>query len=112
MEMIGILLKGYLAFILMGGVGFYIAHRVRPYGRRRIPDDFLPPADWIGSFTKGQFVGYLIRVFLFPISVLAAAFAYCEFRISEEISIFIGVVLLNFLIFWSNHIEEKLDGLP
>lgn len=107
-----VFLKLYLIIAAAAAVVFYIGHLLRPYGRRRIPEDFIPPPNWIGSFSKGQFWRYIMDVFLLPLSLVVTGLLDVVLHISQEIAIIVGVVLLIFVAAVANNVEAEFDGWP
>lgn len=101
-------LKMYLAAIIIFAIVFYVIHVFHPYDCRHVPKDFIPPEKWLGSFSKGQFVQYIMAVFLFPFPfALTALLTF--WNISSDISITISAVLLLAIMFLSIRIERKID---
>ena len=103
-------IKLYFMGVAVFGLFFYIIHRFIPYDPRWVPKDFCPPYEWIGSFAKGQLVGFLIKVFLGPLAlVMAALFAILGTDDDFDIAALICSVFLVFIMLLSVKIERKID---
>lgn len=99
-------LKWYFILVFLFAIGFYILHTLVPY--KFVPKDFEPPPKWIGSFSKGEFFGYITAVFLYPISIVVAL-ALGFLNVSSEISGFVGGALLTATALVCGAISGKLD---
>ena len=101
-------LKMYAAAIVIFAIVFYVIHVFLPYDSRHVPKDFIPPEKWLGSFSKGQFVQYILAVFLFPVPfVLIALLTF--WNVQTDISITLSMLLLLAVMFLSIRIERKID---
>ena len=58
--------KLYLAAVTIFGIGWYIEQRMYVNGHTRRKRDPCKPIDYLGLFSIGEFVGYLIRCLLGP----------------------------------------------
>ena len=100
--------KVYLAAMVIFGIVFYVMHVFVPYSSKYVPPDFVPPAKWIGSFSKGQFAGYMMVVFLCPIPfVLGTLLAVLD--VSSDISATVSAILLFAILFFAVIVERKID---
>ena len=58
--------KLYLAAVTIFGIGWYIEQRMYVDGYTRRKRDLYKPIDYLGLFSIGEFVGYLIRSLVAP----------------------------------------------
>ena len=58
--------KLYLAAVTIFGIGWYIEQRMYVDGYTRRKRDPYKPIDYLGVFSIGEFVGYLIGFFIAP----------------------------------------------
>lgn len=58
--------KLYLAAVTIFGIGWYIEQRMYVDGYTRRKRDLYKPIDYLGLFSIGEFVGYLIRCLIAP----------------------------------------------
>ena len=58
--------KLYLAAVTIFGIGWYIEQRMYVNGYTRRKRDPYKPIDYLGVFSIGEFVGYLIRCLIAP----------------------------------------------
>jgi hypothetical protein len=97
----------YIASVIAFAIIGYIMHRVSPYGKY-VPHDFVPPDRYIGSFSRGQLVSYLIRTFACPLVVaLAVILAYLD--LPETPASVLCLVLILAVEFASTKVEKMID---
>lgn len=99
-------LKWYFILVFFFAIGFYVLHILVPY--KFVPKDFEPPPKWIGSFSKGEFFGYITAVFLYPVS-LVVSIVLSFLDVSSDISGFIGGILLTATALVCGAIAGKMD---
>ena len=58
--------KLYLAAVTIFGIGWYIEQRMYVDGYTRRKRDPYKPIDYLGVFSIGEFVGYLLRCLVAP----------------------------------------------
>jgi hypothetical protein len=58
--------KLYLAAVTIFGIGWYIEQRMYVDGYTRRKRDPYKPIDYLGVFSIGEFVGYLVRCLVAP----------------------------------------------
>ena len=58
--------KLYLAAVTIFGIGWYIEQRMYVDGYTRRKRDPYKPIDYLGVFSIGEFIGYLIRCLVAP----------------------------------------------
>ena len=58
--------KLYLAAVTIFGIGWYIEQRMYVDGCTRRKRDPYKPIDYLGVFSIGEFIGYLIRCLVAP----------------------------------------------
>lgn len=101
-------LKIYIGSVIIFAIIGYIMHLVSPYGKY-IPHDFVPPDIYIGSFSLGQLVSYLISTFACPlVIVLAVILAYLD--LPETPASVLCLVLMLAVMLASKKVEKMIDG--
>ena len=93
--------KLYLAAVTIFGIGWYIEQRMYVDGYTRRKRDLYKPIDYLGLFSIGEFVGYLIR------SLVAPAFVWFPDNLIQAIA---AVWLVVMSIFVPTVIERAIDG--
>ena len=93
--------KLYLAAVTIFGIGWYIEQRMYVNGYTRRKRDPYKPIDYLGLFSIGEFVGYLIRCLIAP------AFVWFPDILIQAIA---AVWLVAMSIFVPTAIERMMDG--
>ena len=100
--------KLYLAAVTIFGIGWYIEQRMYVDGYTRRKRDLYKPIDYLGLFSIGEFVGYLIR------SLVAPAFVWFPDILlglpDNLIQAIAAVWLVVMSIFVPTMIERAIDG--
>ena len=100
--------KLYLAAVTIFGIGWYIEQRMYVDGYTRRKRDLYKPIDYLGLFSIGEFVGYLIR------SLVAPAFVWFPDILlglpDNLIQAIAAVWLVVMPIFVPTVIERAIDG--
>ena len=100
--------KLYLAAVTIFGIGWYIEQRMYVDGYTRRKRDLYKPIDYLGLFSIGEFVGYLIR------SLVAPAFVWFPDILLGLPDILIQAIAAVWLvvmsIFVPTVIERAIDG--
>ena len=100
--------KLYLAAVTIFGIGWYIEQRMYVDGYTRRKRDLYKPIDYLGLFSIGEFVGYLIR------SLVAPAFVWFPDILlglpDNLIQAIAAVWLVVMSIFVLTAIERMIDG--
>lgn len=96
----------YQEWALIAAIALYIQHRVLPYDyREKFPYED-PPPKFLGSFSLGEFIQYIIQVLSFPIII----FMLGILRFSDNVNDVIGVILLLVWGFIPRTLSKKIDG--
>ena len=100
--------KLYLAAVTIFGIGWYIEQRMYVDGYTRRKRDLYKPIDYLGLFSIGEFVGYLIR------SLVAPAFVWFPDILlglpDNLIQVIAAVWLVVMSIFVPILVERTIDG--
>ena len=100
--------KLYLAAVTIFGIGWYIEQRMYVDGYTRRKRDLYKPIDYLGLFSIGEFVGYLIR------SLVAPAFVWFPDILlglpDNLIQAIAAVWLVVMSIFVPMLVERTIDG--
>ena len=93
--------KLYWGAVAIFAIGWYIEQRMYVDGYTRRKRDLYKPIDYLGLFSIGEFVGYLIR------SLVAPAFLGLPDNLIQAIA---AVWLVVMSIFVPTAIERMIDG--
>ena len=97
----------YPEWVLPTAIALYVLHRFMPYSfRGKFPDD--PPPKFIGSFSLGQLVQYIIQVLSFPI-VLAVA-AWISLSVPGKVGEVISIILVGIWGIVPRVLSKEIDG--
>ena len=99
----------YPELIVITAVVLYIMHRLLPYDYRvKFPYDNQPPK-FLGTFSLGELLQYIIQVLVFPI-IIFIAIALKLSGNSENIPYVVFVVLLVIWWFVPKALARIIDG--
>lgn len=100
--------KLYLAAVTIFGIGWYIEQRMYVDGYTRRKRDPYKPIDYLGVFSIGEFVGYLVRCLVAPAFVW---FPDILIRLPDNLIQAIAAVWLVVMsIFVPILVERTIDG--
>lgn len=99
----------YPKWIVITAVVLYIIHRLLPYDyREKFPHD-NPPPKFLGTFSLGELIQYIIQVLVFPI-IIFIAIALKLSGNSGNIPYIVFVVLLIIWWFVPKALARIIDG--
>ena len=86
----------YPKWVLITAVPLYIIHIIKPYSHHdKFPYDD-PPPKFLGTFSLGQLIQYIIQVLSFPMILFIAAALKLFSKFSENIQflifLFLGII--------------------
>lgn len=100
------MIEFYPKWVVMTAIPLYILHRFYPYDfREKFPYED-PPPKFLGSFSLGELVQFIIQVLSFPAILLIAA----DPRLSENAGDIIAVILLIIWGILPRILARKIDG--
>lgn len=110
MEYIKKFIELYPERVLITAIPLYIIHIIKPYSHLdKFPYDD-PPPKFLGTFSLGQLIQYIIQILSFPVILFIAAAMQLFLKLSENIQTLIFLILG--IIWWAipKWLARQIDG--
>lgn len=110
MEYIQKCIELYPEWVLITAIPLYIIHIIKPYSHHdKFPYDDPPPR-FLGTFSLGQLVQYIIQILSFPVILFIEAALNLFLKLSENMQTLIFLILG--IIWWAipKWLARQIDG--
>ena len=110
MEYIKKCIELYPEWVLITAVSLYIIHIIKPYGPH---DDFPyddPPPKFLGTFSSGQLIQYIIQVLTLPIMLFIVAALNLFSKLPETVQTLIFLILGIIWVAIPKWLSRQIDG--